>query len=134
MALVSGNRSAQDGLWWHQSGCGALGSGLQDGSARGQRAYGRASQSGGKGPQSRRREEEGSGDGCELATGSGGVALSQRGCDEPDQMDVACTDATGQGTFSAGTSHQEDGTGRLAARAGLLPQGPQENAGRHVSC
>lgn len=41
MALVSGNRIAQDWLWWHQSGSGALGSGLEDGAARSQRAHGR---------------------------------------------------------------------------------------------
>ena len=34
----------------------------------------------------------------------------------------------------ASASHQEDGTGQLTARAGLFPQGQQENAGRHVSC
>src|SRR6266481_4208975 len=130
MALVSGDRSAQDRFRWHQSGSSALGSGLENGAARSQRADGRASQSGRKDPQSRRREEEGSGDGCELATGSGGVVGAQGGSDEPDQMDVAFPDATGQGALPAGASHQEDGPGRLTARAGLFPQGEQENAGR----
>src|SRR5271169_2673119 len=112
MALVSGNRSAQDRLWWHQSGSGALGSGLEDGSARGQRAHGRTNESAREDPPSRRWEEEGSGDGSDLATGSGGVVGAQRGSDEPDQMDDAFADAPGQGALSAGTSHQEDSTGR----------------------
>src|SRR5207247_3287891 len=130
MALVSGDISAQDRLRWHQSGSSALWSGLENGAARGQRADRRASQGGRKDPQSRRREEEGSGDGCELARGSGGVVGAQRGSDEPDQMDIAFPDASGQGAFPAGASHQEDGTGQLTARAGLFPQGQQENDGR----
>src|SRR6266436_7988171 len=133
MALVSGDRSAQDRFRWHQSGSSALGSGLENGAARSQRADGRASQGGRKDPQSRRREEEGSGDGCELATGSGGVVGAQRGSDEPDQMDVAFPDAAGQGTLWARTSYQEDGAGRRAAQARLFAQGEQENDGRHVS-
>jgi len=48
-------------------------------------------------------------------------------------MDIAFPDASGQGAFPAGASHQEDGTGQLTARAGLFPQGQQENDGRHVS-
>src|SRR5712692_6858603 len=133
MALVSGNRSAQDRLWWHQSSSGTLGSGLEDGAARGQRTHGRASQSGREDPQSRGWEEEGSRDGCDLATGSGGVVGAQRGSDEPDQMDVAFPDAAGQGTLWARTSYQEDGAGRRAAQARLFAQGEQENDGRHVS-
>src|SRR6266571_2818862 len=42
MALVSGNRSAQGRLWWHQPGSRAVGSGLENGAARGQRAEARA--------------------------------------------------------------------------------------------
>src|SRR6266516_2605961 len=42
MALVSGKRSAQDRLWWHQPGSRAVGSGLENGAARGQRAEARA--------------------------------------------------------------------------------------------
>src|SRR5216684_5135162 len=133
MALVSGNRSAQDRLWWYQSGSSARGSGLEDGPARGQRAHGRTSQSAREDPPSRGWEEEGRGDGSELATGSGGVVGAQRGSDEPDQMDVAFPDAAGQGTLWARTSYQEDGAGRRAAQARLFAQGEQENDGRHVS-
>src|SRR5216684_3411656 len=124
MALVSGNRSAQDRLWWYQSGSSARGSGLEDGPARGQRTHGRTSQSAREDPPSRGWEEEGSGDGSELARGSGGIVRAQRGSDEPDQMDDAFTDAAGQGALSAGTSHQENGAGRLVARAGQ-PKGQE---------
>ena len=89
----------------------------------GQRAQGRASESGGEGAPSGRREEEGDGDGSELTKGPRGVAGAQRGSDELDQMDDALADAPGQGALPAGTSHQEDGVGRRAARAGVLAQG-----------
>src|SRR5947209_19272654 len=134
MALVSGNRSAQDRRWWHPSGSGALGSGLEDGAAWGQRAHGRTNESAREDSPSRRWEEEGRGDGCELATGSGGVVGAQGGSDEPAQMDDAFTDALGQGALGAGPSHQEDSTGQHAARAGLFAQSQQENDGRHFSC
>src|SRR6266852_3300860 len=128
MARVSGNRSAQDRLWWHQSGSGALGSGLEDGAARGQRAHGRTSQSAREDSPSRGWEEEGSGDGCELASRPGGVVGAQRGSDEPDQMDGAFANPPGQGALPAGTWHQEESAGRLVARAVLFAQSQQENA------
>src|SRR5258708_35151234 len=123
MALVPGNRSAQEWLWRHQPGSQTVGSGLENGAARDQRAQGRANQSAREDPPSRRWEEEGDADGSELAQGPGRPALSQRGSDEPGQMDDALIDAPGQGALPAGTSHQEDGAGRLAARAGLFAQG-----------
>src|SRR5713226_2553252 len=123
MALVPGNRSAQDRLWRHQSSSQTVGSGLEDGATRGQRAQGRASQSARKDTPGRGREEEDEGDGSDLTTGSGGVALSQRGSDVLDQMDDALVSIPGQSARPAGTSHQEDGAGRRAARAGLFPQG-----------
>src|SRR5258708_30536531 len=134
MALVSGNRSAQDRLWWYQSGSSARGSGLEDGPARGQRTHGRTSQSAREDPPSRGWEEEGSGDGSELARGSGGIVRAQRGSDEPDQIDDAFTDAAGHGALSAGTSHQKNGAGQLVARAGPFAQSQQENGGRQISC
>src|SRR5258707_8433080 len=115
MALVSGNRSAQDRLWRHQSGSRAVGSGLENGSARGQRAQGRASEGRREDSPSRRWEEEGHAEGSDLATGFGRVTGAQRGSDEPGQMDDTLAGAPGQGACSAGTSYQEDGPGRLAA-------------------
>src|SRR5947209_18368226 len=123
MALVSGNRSAQDWCWWHQPGSGALGSRLENGAAGGQRAHGRTSQSARAGPPGGRWKEEGDGEGSELATGPGGVALSQRGSDELDQMDDALVVPSGQGALPARPHDQEDSTGRRAARAGLFAQG-----------
>src|SRR5258707_15115993 len=122
MALVSGNRSAQDRLWRHQPGSRAVGSGLENGTARGQRTEGRASKGRGEDSPSRGWEEEGDGDGFDFAKGSGRVAGAQRGSDEPGQMDDALPGAPGQGALAAGASHQEDGSGRVAPRAGLFPQ------------
>src|SRR2546426_698695 len=115
MALVSGNRSVQDWLWRHKPSSQTVGSGLENRAARGQRAQGGASESARQDPPSRGREEEGDKDGSDLATGLGGVALSQGGSDEPYQMDGALVDPPGQGALPAGASHQEDGAGRLAA-------------------
>src|SRR6266699_814126 len=95
VALISGNRSAQARLWRHQPGSCAVGSGLENGTARGQRAQGRAVESAGKDPPSRRRDEEGDRDGSDLATGPGGVAGAQRGSDEPGQMDDALVGTPG---------------------------------------
>src|SRR5258707_651804 len=134
MALVSGDRSAQDRRWRHQPGSQRVGSGLENGAARSQRAHGGASQSAREDPASWGREEKGEGDGPDLTSRPGGGALSQGGSDEPDQMDDAFVDPVGQGTRGAGTSHQEDGAGRLAARARLFAQGQQKNDGRHFSC
>src|SRR5258708_30791283 len=134
MALVSGDRSAKDRRWRHQPGSQTVGSGLETGTERSQRAQGGARQSAREDPASWGREEKGDGDGSDLTSRPGGVALSQRGSDEPDQMDDAFVDPPGQGTLPAGTSHQEDGAGRLAARAGLLPQGQQENDRRPFPC
>src|SRR5258708_31781287 len=77
MALVPGNRSAQEWLWRHQPGSQTVGSGLENGAARDQRAQGRANQSAREDPPSRRWEEEGDADGSELAQGPGRPALSQ---------------------------------------------------------
>src|SRR6266568_2634936 len=134
MALLSGDRSTQERLWRHQPGSQRVGSGLENGAARSQRAHGRARQSARKDPASGWWEEKGDGDGSDLTSRPGEVALSQRGSDEPDQMDLTFVDTPGQGTFPAGTSHQEDGAGRRAARAGLFAQDQQENDGRHLSC
>src|SRR6266700_2349569 len=66
-----------------------------------------------------------------LKIGYGGISLvaALSGSDELGQMDDAFASTSGQGTVAAGTSHQEVGPGRVAARAGLFAQSQQENDG-----
>src|SRR5260370_31767027 len=114
MALLSGDRSTQERLWRHQPGSQRVGSGLENGAAMSQRAHGRARQSARKDPASGGWEEKGDGDGCDLTSRPGGVALSQRGSNEPDQMDITFVDTPAQATFPAGPSPQESDASRRA--------------------
>ena len=133
MAVVFGNRSAQDRLWWHQPGRGASGAdwktvqrGVKELKGERARVEGRIRKAGGGRKKaaatdpSLQRDLE--------------ALLSPKG----DPMSLVKWTRTHWRTWSrrflSGTSHQEDGTGRLTARAGLFPQSEQENDGRHLSC
>src|SRR5258708_38679416 len=117
MALVSGNRSAQDRLWRHQPGSRAVGSGLENGTARGQRTEGRASQGRGEDSPSRGWEEEGDGDEFDYGKGSGRVAGDHRGSDEPGQMDGALPGAPRREPVAVRASQQDDAAHRVSPPA-----------------